>query len=176
MILKLAYYGNPILRKKVVHVDSIDDNLRQLVADMQETMHANNGIGLAAPQVCRSVAVFITCVPEYREDGSYVDGPLEVYINPRIISLSKQEELHSEGCLSIPKLYGDVSRPIAIEIEATNLEGTSFTKQLSGLEARCCLHENDHLNGVLFIDRIRGEERKRLEPDLRRIKNHYKNQ
>lgn len=174
MILKLAYYGDPILRKKALRVENIDDEIKQLVEDMTETMFANNGIGLAAPQVHRSLALFITSIPEYREDGSHIDGPIEVYINPRLIIYSDRQEVHSEGCLSIPKLYGEVSRPNQIVIEAMNLQGLLIKKELSGLEARCCLHENDHLNGVLFIDRIRGKERQQMEDTLRQIKSRYK--
>lgn len=174
MILKLAYYGDPILRQKALRIESIDDEIKQLIEDMVETMFAQNGIGLAAPQVHRSLALFITSIPDYHEDGSYTDGPIEVYINPRLISYSTQEEIHSEGCLSIPKLYGEVCRPNHIVIEAMNQNGIVIRKELSGLEARCCLHENDHLNGVLFIDRIRGKERQQMEGALRQIKSRYK--
>lgn len=174
MILKLAYYGDPILRQKALRIGDIDDEIKQLVEDMAETMFAQNGIGLAAPQVHRSLALFITSIPEYREDGSHIDGPVEVYINPRLISCSEEEEIHSEGCLSIPKLYGEVCRPNHIVIEAMNLHSIVVRKELSGLEARCCLHENDHLNGVLFVDRIRGKERQQMEGALRQIKSRYK--
>lgn len=174
MILPLAYYGNPILRQKGSIVPTIDADIHKLVEDMVQTMQANDGIGIAAPQVSRSLAIFITQIPEYREDGSHIAGPVKVYINPKLINCSQLQEQHSEGCLSIPKVYGNVSRPIHIVIEAENLQGQRFQEQLSGLEARCCLHENDHINGVLFIDRIRGKERQQMEEALRKIKQLHK--
>jgi peptide deformylase len=170
MKLSLAYYGDPILRKKTKRVAEITQEIKDLVADMIETMHVYKGIGLAAPQVHRDLAIFITYVPQEQPDGKWIPGPLKVFINAKVLSISEEEEIRSEGCLSMPKLYGEVSRPVKIKIQATDLEGKQFEEELQGLDARCFLHENDHINGVLFIDRIFGKARKDLEPKLKEIK------
>lgn len=169
MKLPLAYYGNPILRKKVSPITEINDDIRQLVLDMAETMIAHNGCGLAAPQIHRSISLFITQIPYY-ENEEYMPGELKVYINPKIIEYSQEQDLLEEGCLSIPKIREGVYRPLKIKIQATNLNGEIFEEQLSEFEARAFMHENDHLNGVLFIDRISPRQKKRIESKLREIK------
>ncbi len=173
MILELAYYGNPILRKKCLPVDEINDGIRKLVEDMLETMIEHNGIGLAASQVKRDLRIFITAVPKELPDGKWEKGELLVFINPEIISVSEEKELKQEGCLSIPKVYGDVLRPKSIVIRAQDINGNIFEEKFSGLQARCCLHENDHLNGVLYFDRIKGSKRKHLDPLLKKVKKQY---
>lgn len=173
MKLPLAYYGNPILRKKCERVDGIDDELRQFVADMIETMNEENGMGLAAPQVHRSKALFITQVPIEGPDDTWLPGILRIYINPKILWVSEEQWEHSEGCLSIPKLYGKVKRPIKVRIEYTDMLGNRLTEEFVGLEASAVLHENDHINGVLYIDRMKGKERQEIEPRLREIKKKY---
>ena len=173
MKLELAYYGNPILRKKCQRITEINDEIRQLVEDMTETLIEHNGIGLAAPQVKRDLRLFITAVPSELEDGNWKQGELIVFINPEIVSYSEEQEIRQEGCLSIPKVYGDVIRPEEILIRATDLNGNEFEREFTGLQARCCLHENDHINGVLYIDRIKGKERKLIEPKLREVKKKF---
>jgi len=173
MKLPIAYYGDPILRKKCISVDEITDEIRVLVEDMLETMRENNGIGLAAPQVHEGFRIFVTQVPYENEQDEWQEGTVRVYINPTIISYSNETHIDSEGCISIPTLRSDVERPYKITVKATDIDGNSFELNLEGLEARCVLHENDHINGVLFIDRIKGKERKLLEPKLRKIKKDY---
>jgi peptide deformylase len=174
MKLPLAYYGNPILRKKGALVETIDEEIKQLVENMVETMHVENGMGLAAPQIHRSLALFIVCVPvEGPEEDTWIPGELQVFINPKIISHTQQFWDMSEGCLSIPKLRASIPRPVGIVIEYTTLAGERITKEFSGLEARVIMHENDHINGVLFIDRIKGKARQDIEPALKEIKKKY---
>ncbi len=175
MILKLTYYGNPILRKKAAAIPVITDEIRAFAADLVETMHhTKNGIGLAAPQVNRSLAIFVVQFPdEDNEEEVYVPGPIEFFINPKILDVSNETWMHSEGCLSLPALYRDVERPIKIKIQYQNLEGELLVKDFEGYEARMILHENDHLNGVLFIDRLNPKERKSIENELRAIKKKY---
>lgn len=173
MLLKLAYYGNPVLRKKGEPVKEITDEIRKLVADMLETMHTEDGIGLAAPQVFKSLALFVTCVPNYVDEKTVIPGVERVFINPKILSYSDVTDNLTEGCLSIPKLYGHVIRPIKIVVEAMDLDGKIFTQEFVNYEARCILHENDHINGKLFIDRLDSEERQLFEPKLREIKKKY---
>jgi len=175
MILPLTYYGNPILRKKSIDVEEINDELQALIDDMIETMNDQNGIGLAAPQVGQNIRLFITRVPMVSPDDpeEMLEGPLLVFINPKLSSPSQEKWDYSEGCLSIPKLYGNVTRPYSITVEALDRYGHPFTAAYSGLQARCIMHENDHINGVLFIDRMDTKERKAIEPDLQKVKNAY---
>lgn len=177
MKLDLAYLGNPVLRKKGVKISEITPEIIQLVADMVETMLANNGIGLAAPQVNQSLALFITQVPikksEDSDDHEWEEGDLRVFINPQIINYSKDTWFREEGCLSIPGAYGDVERPVTIKIKATDLQGNLFEDELNWLAARAFMHENDHINGVLFLDRMDKRERQKLEPTLNAVKKKY---
>ncbi len=174
MKLPLAYYGDPILRKKCAPVVEITAEIRQLVLDMVDTMEANNGIGLAAPQVSRPLRLFITRFDiENKDEEESVPGELRVFINPEILEISEELSYLSEGCLSIPKLYGEVERPYRVRVRATDLEGKVFEEEFTGLHAHCILHENDHINGVLFIDRIHGREKIEIEPKLREIKNKF---
>lgn len=172
MKLPLAYYGDPILRKKAAPVLHITDDIRQLVKDMIETMEANDGCGLAAPQVHHSLSLFITRIPEYLEDNM-IPGQLKIFINPKILSYSQEEWACQEGCLSIPGIREDVSRPFKITIEATDLEGNRFTENFEEFDAHVILHENDHLNGVLYIDRISNKKKKEIENRLREIKKKF---
>lgn len=174
MILPLAYFGAPVLRKKGAPVQEITDEIRQIVSDMTETMNLKNGIGLAAPQVNHSIALFIIMTQTENEDDTLTPGHLNVFINPKITYHSEEVCLRSEGCLSIPKVYGDVWRPEKISIRYTTLEGNDVEEMYSGLNARIILHENDHINGVLFIDRMHPKERKKLEQQLFEIKKKFK--
>ena len=171
MKLALAYYGAPILRQKGQKISAISDEIKQLVADMIETMEHHNGVGLAAPQVHRSLALFIAYGIT---NGEWDRSKVRVFINPKIISTGDRMSVFSEGCLSIPKLHGNVERPDKVLISAQDLEGQEFTHEFVNLEARVFFHENDHINGVLFIDRIDNKERKLLEPALKEIKKKYK--
>jgi len=174
MELPLIYYGNPVLRQKTTPIKQIDDSVRQLVANMLQTMHKYKGIGLAAPQVNHSLSVFVTFVPIEVEEDKWVDGEERVYINPKILWHSDDLQTMSEGCLSLPKIYVDVTRPVKIRIQAMNLDGELFEAELSGLDAINFMHENDHLHGVLNIDRMDDRKlRKALEPKLRQIKQQY---
>lgn len=175
MELPLAYYGDPVLRKKGCPVEEITDEIRQLVNDMIDTMRANDGIGLAAPQVHRSLTLFVTEIPipskdEVTGEGKWLPGPVRVFINPTITALSEEQVTNEEGCLSIPEVHGPVTRPVAIKIKATDLDGKEFEEEFQWLDARCFMHENDHINGVLFIDRIHGKARTEMESQLRALK------
>ncbi len=175
MKLPLAYYGDPILRKKCEPIEEITDEIRQLVKDMIETLEAQKGVGLAAPQIKRPVALFMTYAPKRdpEDPEKWIPGKLRVFINPKITSYSDETSTYGQGCLSIPKVYGDVTRPFKIVISATDLDGNSFTEEFSDYEAQAVMHENDHINGVLFIDRLDVAERKKLEPQLRKLKKDY---
>lgn len=173
MKLKLAYYGDPVLRKKGTPIEKIDDSIHQLVKDMTETMEENNGCGLAAPQVHHSLNLFITCIPHYVDEKTTLPGELRVFINPKIISYSQEVWPCEEGCLSIPGLRKTVVRPLEVTIEATNLEGERFEETFIEFDAHVIMHENDHINGVLYIDRLHPKVKKEIEHSLKEIKKKY---
>lgn len=175
MQLPLAYYGDPILRKKTTQIKEINDEIRELVVNMTDTMRANDGIGLAAPQIHCSIALFITEVPIVDADDpeKWEAGPLRVFINPKIISYSEEKWDRGEGCLSIPGIYGEVLRPVRITVQAMDLTGEVFEEEFTWLAARAVMHENDHINGTLFIDRLSSQERKSLEHKLHEVKKRY---
>lgn len=161
MKLSLAYFNDPVLRRKADRVNHIDDNLRELVEGMIKMMHALDGIGIAAPQVHRSVSLFVTCVPSEHDD-EYLPGKDRVFINPQILSKSKGTQVNSEGCLSLPNIYLNVTRPKTIKIQATDLDGNIFEETMTGYVAANFMHENDHLQGTLIVDHLSLEERKAL--------------
>lgn len=141
-------YPDPTLARKSLEIGEITDELRDLAKDMAETMYANDGIGLAAPQVgecCRLVVVDISG-PDKRED-------LRVLVNPRITA-KDGSVVSEEGCLSVIGYRSDVARAEKVTVEATDLDGRPVTIEAEGLLAVCLQHELDHLDGVLFIDRI----------------------
>jgi peptide deformylase len=173
MKLPLAYYANPILRRKADPVEKVDDELRAFIRDMEETMLDLRGLGLAAPQVKRSIRLFMTNIPVKDENGEMHPTITRVFINPKILSVSEESWIANEGCLSIPKVYGEVIRPKSVTIEAMDQNGIHFTETFTGWEAKAIFHENDHINGVLFIDRVDKKHRRDLEKELLIIKNKF---
>jgi peptide deformylase len=149
----LVYHPDTRLTTVTGEVDTIDGDLAEFARSMVETMHAERGIGLAGPQVGRMNRLFVVHVPE--------DEP-RVFINPRIVAASPDEGAYEEGCLSIPGVYADIRRPLEITVEAYNEQGDQFRLDADGLLARVIQHEYDHLDGVLFIDRLTKRKRERL--------------
>ena len=171
MKLQLSYLGDAILREKAKPIETITDEVITLAQDMLETMHATNGIGLAAPQVGQALRLFVCVVVEDLPDGRVKTDKERVYINPKIEAISEEMVGMNEGCLSIPGLYIDgVMRPKTITVSSMDLDGSFITETISGWHARVVLHENDHLNGVLFIDRLQQNQKKGLEENLKKIK------
>jgi peptide deformylase len=158
-MLDIVTYGSEILGKKAEPVKDIDDGVRKLAADMLETM-AGRGIGLAGPQVASPLRVFVTNV-----EG---DKP-RIFINPEIVLTSQELISYEEGCLSLPLLYLDVIRPEFVRVQAWNEKGRPFSVETDGLLARCIQHEYDHLEGVLFIDRLKPGKRDRAISQYRRL-------
>lgn len=173
MRLKIMYYGNPLLRKKAEPIEAVTPEIQQLAKDMIETMFLENGIGLAANQVGQLMRIFVTAIPTKDDEGRVQQGKVKVYINPEIVEFSEEKVAYNEGCLSIPGLRGEVARPFRIKVKALDQDGNPFEEVLEGLESVCVCHENDHLNGVLFIDRIKGRERDEMEKRLKQIKKEF---
>lgn len=163
--LQLCYYGDPVLRKRAKPVAEITDAELQFAEQMFMTLEATgNGIGLAATQVGVLKRIIIINIGEVDDE---VYEPL-VLFNPEILS-SEGEIVAEEGCLSIPDVTADVKRPERIVVEGINAERESIRIEADGLLARVLLHEIDHLNGVLFIDRIGGLKRRLLSDELLRL-------
>lgn len=168
-VLPLAYYDDQILRKKAEPVLEITPEIRKLIESMIETMDACNGIGLAAPQVHYSIRVFVIRTPIEKEDNTFDPGEIEVFINPELSAPSLEKWKAPEGCLSIPTIRSEVERPKEITVSYINLNGKKVSKRFIGWAARVIMHENDHLNGVLFIDRLSPEEKTEIKPILKKI-------
>src|SRR5690606_36202284 len=142
-LLDIHVLGSPILRERAETVVEVTDELRRLSDDMFENMYAAQGIGLAAPQVGRTERLFVCDV----EDQRYT------FINPELL-LTEGQERAEEGCLSIPEVFGEVTRAAVVRMRGQDLEGNPFELDASGLLARCLQHELDHLNGRLFLDHL----------------------
>lgn len=144
--MRITKLGEDVLRKKAVQVqlDEINDDFRSLLNEMFDAMLEANGVGLAGPQVDVSKRFFVVIAD---------DDVRRVFINPEIISTSSELSDYEEGCLSIPQVYETIKRPKKITVQAFNEHGKPFTLEADGLLARIIQHENDHLDGILFIDR-----------------------
>ncbi len=174
MIKDLLYYGHPGLRKKCVEVTEITDEIKQMAQDLIETVLEKDGAGLAGPQIGYYVRMFVSRYDNGADsEGWPILCPPKIYINPKLSNPSGEVNTHGEGCLSIPGVYEEVTRPIEIHVEAMNLDGKLFNEVATGWRARNIMHENDHINGVLFIDRIDPKRRKKIEPSLRELKKKY---
>lgn len=173
-LLPLAYYEEKVLRTKAEPILEITEDIKKLAEKMIETMDANDGIGLAAPQIHQSLKLFV--IREPIENGDrFTAGDVKVFINPSLSEPSKESWSASEGCLSIPTIRENVTRPKEITVEYQTLEGVKEKQRFTGWAARVIMHENDHLNGVLFIDRLEKEEKERLKPILHNLNNRIHN-
>lgn len=178
MKLSIRQYGDPLLRAKGKRVDKIDDRLRELAADMIETMRAANGVGLAAQQIGEALQLTVLDISQIKDrpstmklNGKEVDPknamPL-VLINPEI-ELLTETEVGTEGCLSFPEINGEIERAKSIVARAQTLHGEAIELETCGLLARAIQHEVDHLNGILFIDRMSTAAKAALSSRLKRL-------
>lgn len=169
MKVPIRLYGDPALRKHCEPVKEITPEIQQLIENLLET--TEDGWGMAAPQLGYGWRVFVCCFPIFGPDGKRTgDTDLRVWINPKLSDPSPEMWTHGESCFSLPGLYVDVARPHAITIEAMDEKGNPVKERLEGWPARIVMHENDHLNGVLTIDRIPAKERRVLDAQLRALK------
>ena len=157
-VRRIVLLGEEVLRAPGVEVEAFDDELRSLVADLHETMYYAEGIGLAAPQIGVSLRV---CVLDLRDEDNPEAGRW-VFVNPVIVESSEEEDKASEGCLSIPEMEEVVARPARVTVRGFDAEGEAVEVEAEDLLARALQHEIDHLDGVLFIDRLSPFKRRAL--------------
>ena len=143
-VLPLHLLGSPVLRERSAEVAAVDDEVRAFIDAMFETMDANKGVGLAANQVGVARRIAVVDADDHRI----------VLVNPRLVATGGPREAEEEGCLSIPDVFADVTRPTAVTLEALDRDGKTYTLEATGLLARAIQHEIDHLDGVLFLDHL----------------------
>lgn len=175
MLLEVIKYGHPALRQKGARVESVTPEIRKLIADMLETMHAGKGIGLAAQQVGQALQLTVIDVREVKDRPSTLEfegKPADVatsmpfvLINPEI-KPTGNPVAGMEGCLSFPEIYAEITRPEFVDATALNEKGERMQFHCGGLLARVIQHETDHLNGILFIDRMSRETKDELREQL----------
>lgn len=178
MVRKIVRYPDPVLRAKCRPVTQITPEIRALAADMLETMHEANGIGLAAPQIAVDVQLAVIDVSHNPdsislftingEKAAVVKHMPIILLNPQL-ELGSAKEIGEEGCLSFPRLRGDIRRSSVIKVTYMDLDGTTTTIETDGLLARAFQHEIDHLNGILFIDRLNAVAKVGMKRKLARL-------
>ena len=153
-MLDILTLGDEFLREKTERIKDFGPEIPVLADAMVEAMQGERGLGLAGPQVGVLKRIFVVDLPEEKS--------ARVFINPEILETSQELASYEEGCLSIPGMYANVIRPVYITVQAQDVEGKPFTIKADGLLARVIQHENDHLQGVLFIDRLTEEKREKI--------------
>jgi peptide deformylase len=177
MVLPILAYGHPVLRKVAVDIGPDYPQLDKFIEDMWETMYSSSGVGLAAPQVNKSIRLFIVDTlqmfanmhEEEKKEYPHDSGVKDVFINAHIQELEGDEWLYNEGCLSIPKIREDIYRHESVTLEYQDPQFELHIRTFTGLSARVILHEYDHIEGKLFIDHIPALKRKLLKGKLNDI-------
>jgi peptide deformylase len=169
MFLPIVAYGDPILRKKAIPLDREYEGLEKLIADMWETMEKSKGVGLAAPQINKSIRLFVIDSTKMQEEGEESKGLREVFINAEMISELGKEWPYEEGCLSIPGIREDVNRKPKIKIKYLNEYFEQKEQTFDDMTARVIQHEYDHIEGKLFIDHIKPLRKSLLKGRLEKI-------
>ena len=178
MKLSIVQYGDPILRAKGKRIENVDQRIRELAQNMIETMHAASGVGLAAQQIGEAIQLTVLDVSQVE------DRPMEMKLNREVVDpktvmplvlvnpqveLGNKTELGTEGCLSFPEITGEIDRAISIVVRAQNLDGEPIEIETTGFLARAIQHEVDHLNGILFIDRMSSAAKTSQSSKLKRL-------
>jgi len=176
MILPIVAYGDPVLRKVAVAIDAAYPDLEKLIANMKETMYNASGVGLAAPQIGKAVRLFLIDASPFAEDDDLSEEEKtvlksfnRVFINPKILEEEGEEWIFNEGCLSIPDVREDVSRQPKITIEYQDEDFATHTETLDGLAARVFQHEYDHIEGILFTDKLSTLKKRIIKKKLENI-------
>lgn len=176
MILPIVAYGDPVLKKKAVLIDPDHTNLKELVSNMYETMYAAYGVGLAAPQIGLPIRLFLVDTSPFAEDDVFSEGEKaqlkdfkKTFINAEILEEDGDEWAFNEGCLSIPNVREDVYRKPTITIRYQNENFDTFTETYDGLIARVIQHEYDHIEGILFTDKLSSLKKRLIKGKLSNI-------
>jgi peptide deformylase len=176
MILPIVAYGDPILKKKAKEIDPDFPGLEELIENMWESMYSANGVGLAAPQIGQSIRLFLVDTSPFADDESlseeernFLKDFKKTFINPKMIKEIGDEWAFNEGCLSIPDIREDIFRKPEITIEYLDENFKKHTKSFSGIAARVIQHEYDHIEGVLFTDKLSGLKKRLIKRKLENI-------
>ena len=178
MVLEIVKYGHPVLRQKGARIEKITPTIKKLANDMLETMKDAHGVGLAAQQVAHALQLTVLDVrgiPErpstMKINGEAVDVDAHmpmILMNPEVTAAGEPVD-GPEGCLSFPEVYSDISRPSVVDVKAMNEKGEPVAFRCGGLLARAVQHETDHLNGILFIDKMPHEVKQRMKKELKSL-------
>ncbi|MBN1116488.1 MAG: peptide deformylase [Bacteroidales bacterium] len=169
MIYPIVIYGSPMLRKVSEKIAKEYNNLDVLIKDMFETMEVSDGVGLAAPQIGKSIRLFVIDANPMAEDDPSLEGFKKAFINPKIIEQTGDKWGFSEGCLSLPEIREEVERPAKIRIQYYDEDFNFYDETYDGIKARIIQHEYDHLDGVLFVDHLSPLKKKLLKGKLNNI-------
>lgn len=169
MILPIYVYGSAVLREKAQDITPDYPGLKQLIDDMWETMYYADGVGLAAPQVGLSIRLIVIDGKELADEDPSLKDFKRLLINPRILEVSPETCIYSEGCLSVPKLNADVERPKSVKLAYLNEDFQPVEETFDGFAARIVQHEYSHLEGVLFVDLVPAIRKKMLAGKLQEI-------
>jgi peptide deformylase len=170
MIYPIVVYGSSILRQVAKEITAENyPNLKTLVSDMYDTMHKSDGMGLAAPQIGKSIRIFVVDASSLADEDPSLADFRKAFINPRLEVLGEEKIVMNEGCLSIPKIREDVDRHNRVKISYYDEDWNHYEEEYEGLKARVIQHEYDHLEGVLFVDKINPLRKKLLKGKLNDI-------
>ncbi len=170
MILPIYAYGQPVLKKVAQPIEPDYPGLHELIENMWETMYKAEGVGLAAPQVGRSIRLFIVDTRQAMEEGKEDQGLKKVFINPQKLDENGEPWAYEEGCLSIPDIRGDVERPPTIRLRYQDENFQEHEETFTGINARVIQHEYDHLEGILFIELLKPIKRRLIKRKLENIR------
>ena len=169
MILPVYIYGSPVLKKVTESITEPTPELKTLIADMFETMYNAEGVGLAAPQVGKSIRLIVIDASSFAEDDPISEGFKRVLINPELVEFSEENCAFSEGCLSLPKLYVDIKRPAKVRVKYLDENFEEHNEWWEGMPARIVQHEVDHLKGILFVDHLAPIRKKLMSSRLQKL-------
>jgi peptide deformylase len=169
MILPVVVYGHPVLRRVADEIDENYEGLKELIDNMWQTMYKSDGIGLAAPQIGKSIRLIVIDADPLKEEFPELEGFKKVLINPIITEYADPESNESEGCLSLPGIREDVNRPSKIKVEYEDENFELHEIELSGFAARVVQHEYDHIEGKLFVDHLSPLKKRLLKSKLTAI-------
>jgi len=170
MILPIYAYGQPVLKKKAVEIDENYEGLAELLENMWETMYNAQGVGIAAPQIGKAIRIFLVDTEQVMDEGKEEEGIKSAFINAEILEEEGEEWSYEEGCLSIPNIRGDVERQPKIKIKYFDSEFNEHVREFDGINARVIQHEYDHIEGVLFTEKLKPLKRKLIKRKLDSIK------